>query len=109
MVFRAAWPAIVIVIVTSFAGGAVVLAHKSKLPGQGHPCDPDGRCARKLTCVRYRGVAGERGPEFNSCELRCSATGKCPAGQQCLTIADGPGRVCRAKGNTDVPKSQAEY
>jgi hypothetical protein len=99
----------VIVVVASLVVGVVVLAHKSKLPGQAQPCDADGRCARKLTCVRYRGVAGGRGPEFSSCELRCSSTGKCPAGQQCLTIADGPGRVCRPEGNTELPKSQSEY
>jgi hypothetical protein len=68
--------------------------HAKPRPKQGQPCDAEGRCARHLTCVRYRGVAGAAGPEMTSCERRCDA-GKCPAGQTCVTIADGPGEVCR--------------
>ena len=67
------------------------------LPGQGEPCS-GGSCAQGLTCVEYYGFAGARGPKMSSCEIRC-AGGKgakgCPAGQQCVTIADGPGQVCR--------------
>lgn len=63
-------------------------------PKQGEGCDKHGRCARHLVCVRYRGFAGAKGPEMNSCELRCH-DGGCPAGQECVTIADGPGEVCR--------------
>jgi eight-cysteine-cluster-containing protein len=61
---------------------------------QGTPC-PDGKCARGLTCVTYLGIAGARGPKFTSCEIPCKGGDKCPAGQICVTIADGPGQVCR--------------
>lgn len=64
-------------------------------PKQGEPCDANGKCATGLTCVRYRGIAGARGPELTSCEVRCGAGGQCPEGQTCRTIADGPGQVCR--------------
>jgi hypothetical protein len=63
----------------------------------GEPC-PDGACADGLACVRYYGIAGSRGPEFSSCELRCKADGGCPPAHSCTTIADGPGRVCRPSG-----------
>lgn len=71
-----------------------------KGPGQGVPCE-DGNCAPGLTCVVYYGIAGPAGPKFTSCEMKCSATGKpgCPAGQNCVTIADGPGTVCRPSGS----------
>jgi hypothetical protein len=59
----------------------------------GMPC-LDGKCAEGLTCMRYYGVAGPRGPEFSSCERPCEGS-KCPAGESCTTISDGPGRVCR--------------
>jgi hypothetical protein len=61
---------------------------------QGQSCE--GGCARGLTCIKYHGIAGARGPELSSCELRCSGKAlKCPKGQACTTIADGPGQVCR--------------
>jgi hypothetical protein len=61
---------------------------------QGHPC-AEGRCAPGLACVEYYGIAGPRGGKFTSCEIRCGAGGKCSGGQQCITVADGPGQVCR--------------
>jgi hypothetical protein len=64
-------------------------------PAQGQPCD-QGKCGPKLTCVEYYGVAGARGPKLSSCEIPCPS-GKCPAGQACTVIADGPGRVCRPR------------
>jgi hypothetical protein len=66
-------------------------------PKQGEPCDANGKCAQRLTCVRYRGVAGAAGPEFTSCEIKCGegVKGRCPKGQACTIIADGPGQVCR--------------
>jgi hypothetical protein len=63
-------------------------------PKQGEPC-PAGKCAKGLTCIKYRGFAGAAGPELSSCEVRCSKAGKCAKGQSCVTIADGPGQVCR--------------
>jgi hypothetical protein len=70
-------------------------------PKQGEPCDADGNCAHRLTCVRYFGVAGARGPEMTSCEIKCvpGKKGHCPKGQTCITIADGPGQVCRPAAN----------
>ncbi|MEZ4364908.1 MAG: hypothetical protein R2939_01310 [Kofleriaceae bacterium] len=62
----------------------------------GDPCAEDGTCAAGVTCVRYYGFAGAAGPEFRSCEVRCDDGGGCPDGASCTTIADGPGRVCRA-------------
>jgi hypothetical protein len=65
------------------------------LPGQGQPC-PHGYCAKGLTCMTYYGIAGPLGPKFSSCEIPCMGkTLDCPKGQQCVTIADGPGQVCR--------------
>jgi eight-cysteine-cluster-containing protein len=64
---------------------------------QGMPC-ADGKCAAGLSCVKYYGIAGPNGPAFTSCEIRCGLSGAtkgCPAGQKCITIADGPGQVCR--------------
>jgi eight-cysteine-cluster-containing protein len=64
---------------------------------QGQPCH-DGKCAAGLTCMSYVGIAGARGPTFTSCEIPCGLTGAtCPDGQQCITIADGPGQVCRTR------------
>jgi len=50
-----------------------------------------------LSCITYYGIAGGAGPKFTSCEIRCEVDGKprCPSGQTCVTIADGPGSVCR--------------
>ena len=76
-----------------------VEAGKADFGGARHglPCD-NGRCASGLTCVSYYGIAGPGGPLLKSCEIPCAATGaKCPEGQACVTIADGPGRVCRPR------------
>jgi len=64
------------------------------LPGQQEPC-PEGRCAVGLACVSYLGIAGGQGPTFTSCEIRCGHGELCPASQTCVTVADGPGQVCR--------------
>jgi hypothetical protein len=66
----------------------------TSLPAQSEPC-PSGACAAGLACVEYYGIAGPRGPKFTSCEVTCKGKGPCPAGQKCVTIADGPGEVCR--------------
>lgn len=73
--------------------GCATLSAKPR-PKQGQACDSAGQCARHLECVHYRGFAGAAAPEMTSCERRCTA-GKCPNGEVCLTIADGPGEVCR--------------
>ncbi|HEU4614151.1 MAG TPA: hypothetical protein VFS15_18785 [Kofleriaceae bacterium] len=64
-------------------------------PGIGENCGPNDTCAQGLTCVSYYGIAGPRGPQFKSCEIKCQAQTDCPAGTKCVTIADGPGQVCR--------------
>lgn len=66
----------------------------ASLPAQGAPC-ADGQCGKGLTCIEYYGIAGPRGPRMTSCEIPCKGGGGCPDGQQCATIADGPGQVCR--------------
>jgi hypothetical protein len=45
--------------------------------------------------VSYYGIAGPRGPQFKTCEIKCDKPTKCPAGTSCGVIADGPGQVCR--------------
>lgn len=57
----------------------------------GQPCPPPREC------IQYFGIAGPSGPSFHACELRCDRGGgdSCPDGTRCVTIADGPGDVCR--------------
>jgi len=64
-------------------------------PGIGDTCGAGDVCAAGLSCVSYYGFAGPRGPEFKTCELRCDTTTACPKGRSCVTVSDGPGRVCR--------------
>jgi eight-cysteine-cluster-containing protein len=55
-------------------------------------------CQPPRTCLEYYGIAGPSGPKFASCEVACDPTSKknsCPEGTSCVTIADGPGNVCR--------------
>ncbi|CAN5888209.1 hypothetical protein BH11MYX3_BH11MYX3_23400 [soil metagenome] len=63
------------------------------IPGQ--PCDPADACGTGFECVKYYGIAGPRGPQFSSCEVKCGEGAACPEGLKCITIADGPGAVCR--------------
>jgi len=62
------------------------------------PCPEEGSCDPPAVCVRYYGVAGVQGPELSSCEIKCGADADCPAALRCVTIADGPGSVCRGAG-----------
>lgn len=65
-------------------------------PGLGQDCGADDACADGLTCVTYYGIAGASGPAFKSCEVPCAdPKAVCPEGTSCVTIADGPGQVCR--------------
>lgn len=61
--------------------------------GIGDSCDAG-------TCSKYYGIAGPSGPEFSSCEIACDAG--CPTGTECVTIADGPGAVCRVPSVPDT-------
>jgi hypothetical protein len=69
----------------------------AELPSKpGDKCTAEGGCAVGLTCVKYYGIAGPRGPEFATCEVPCPTVAtQCPDGTKCVTIADGPGAVCR--------------
>jgi hypothetical protein len=58
-------------------------------------CGADDSCPPGLECITYYGIAGARGPQFKTCELRCTKQTKCPDGTSCGVIADGPGQVCR--------------
>ncbi|HUQ06126.1 MAG TPA: hypothetical protein VM261_26665 [Kofleriaceae bacterium] len=62
----------------------------------GQPCGEGGTCGTGASCVKYYGIAGPSGPEFTSCEVTCAGKGACPEGTRCVTVADGPGEVCRA-------------
>ncbi|MEO6774290.1 MAG: hypothetical protein ABI467_14940 [Kofleriaceae bacterium] len=59
-------------------------------------CGSKPACLAPATCVSYFGIAGARGPQFHQCEIKCTPRGTaCPDGKKCVTIADGPGSVCR--------------
>ena len=62
----------------------------------GSDCGADDSCPTGMMCAKYYGIAGASGPEFKSCEIACNEKGgPCPDGTACVTIADGPGQVCR--------------
>lgn len=61
----------------------------------GSNCGEADSCQAGASCVKYYGIAGPNGPEFKSCEVTCAGKGACPEGTTCITIADGPGEVCR--------------
>jgi hypothetical protein len=58
-------------------------------------CGPNDACGPGMTCAHYFGIAGPRGPEFKTCEIKCTKGTACPTGTTCGIIADGPGQVCR--------------
>jgi hypothetical protein len=58
-------------------------------------CGTNDACEAPATCVKYYGIAGPRGPEFKTCEIKCDKPTKCPTGTSCGIVADGPGKVCR--------------
>lgn len=62
----------------------------------GQPCGEGDSCQPAASCVAYYGIAGPSGPQFKSCEITCGGKGTCPEGTACVTVADGPGEVCRA-------------
>lgn len=63
--------------------------------GIGEQCGEHDACGPGLECVSYYGIAGAKGPQFKSCEVKCADQKACPDGKKCVTIADGPGQVCR--------------
>jgi eight-cysteine-cluster-containing protein len=63
-------------------------------PCGGKPCTPPAEC------IEYFGVAGAAGPKLSECAIRCKpGDPQCPDGMRCVTIADGPGSVCRPEGD----------
>lgn len=78
-------------------------SNKLDLAQLGAPCGERGLCVEPTTCVKYYGIAGPRGPQFSSCEIPCSEKSACPAGASCVTVADGPGAVCRPDVQPDHP------
>lgn len=75
--------------------GACTDKFRSDLPLQGESCVDAGECAEGLECVRYYGIAGDKGPQLATCEIQCGEGGSCPEGMSCKDIADGPSNVCR--------------
>ncbi|MEZ4447951.1 MAG: hypothetical protein R3B09_00640 [Nannocystaceae bacterium] len=58
----------------------------------------DRRCEAGEQCIEYYGIAGPRGPKFQTCGIPCKRGEKndgCPDGKRCVVIADGPGDVCQ--------------
>src|SRR5262245_18917527 len=64
----------------------------AKGPGIGEKCGANDACGEG-TCVSYFVIAGARGPQFKTCEIKCDKATPCPKGRACTTIADGPGQV----------------
>ena len=71
-------------------------------PVEPEPVDPPScagqPCAPPRECIQYFGIAGPSGPSFQACEIRCerdAGADSCPEGTRCVTVADGPGDVCR--------------
>lgn len=75
-------------------GGPTPTPTTDERPKLGEPCAAGDVCGEG-SCVKYYGIAGPRGPEFKSCEIRCDASGRCEGDRRCVTVADGPGQVCR--------------
>lgn len=69
---------------------------QTKDPPEPPMCDGQP-CEAPRECISYFGIAGPSGPTFYACEIRCdrNASEGCPDGTRCVTIADGPGDVCR--------------
>ena len=76
------------------ADGSTLQAAPVEEPKAGAACG-NATCAPDEQCIEYYGVAGPRGPKFQSCGIPCGPGGKCPEGRKCVTIADGPGPVCQ--------------
>jgi hypothetical protein len=66
----------------------------TKAPGLHQTCGDNDACGVG-TCVKYYGIAGPRGPEFKTCEIKCDKSTPCPGTMKCATVADGPGQTCR--------------
>jgi len=72
-------------------------AYEIPIEAYGATCSSTVPCAKGLSCTKYFGIAGPSGPAFESCEISCADGKACPGTTSCVTIADGPGIVCRPK------------
>ncbi|MCY0987280.1 hypothetical protein OV203_09110 [Nannocystis sp. ILAH1] len=80
-----------------YADGNLTLAAAAEKPAAAEQPGPrcgDVTCAAGETCIEYYGIAGPRGPKFETCGIPCP-NGKCADGKKCITISDGPGPVCQ--------------
>lgn len=77
--------------------GSDAAASGPPVEAYGATCSATAPCASGLTCTKYYGIAGPNGPAFESCEISCADGKACPGDTSCVTIADGPGMVCRPK------------
>ncbi|HET6585430.1 MAG TPA: hypothetical protein VFG69_18355 [Nannocystaceae bacterium] len=69
--------------------------NSGEAPGAATTTCGTSTCKPGQECISYYGYAVPKGPKFESCEWRCGKDGSCPKGTTCVTVADGPGRVCR--------------
>lgn len=79
--------------------GQVCISTKAAAPKTAHRgehCSGSIACDDGLTCTSYHGVSGA---EIRTCERACAANGKCPGGEQCTTVRDGPSNVCIASSS----------
>lgn len=68
----------------------------SEFIAQGGSCkDVDVPCAPDLECIEYYGFGGATTDTFATCEIPCDVKTRCPEGQVCTHVSDGPGLVCR--------------
>ncbi|WP_434418694.1 hypothetical protein [Nannocystis pusilla] len=80
-----------------YSDGSLTLAAAADKPAAAEEPGPrcgNVTCAAGETCIEYYGIAGPRGPKFETCGIPCP-NGKCADGKKCITIADGPGPVCQ--------------
>jgi hypothetical protein len=79
-------------------------------PKRGESCDEDNVCPAGLSCVHYKGIRGDSGPELSTCERRCSMRRhNCPEGEACVNVADGPGSVCMTTNRKPKPPKTGEH
>jgi hypothetical protein len=74
-------------------GGGALDARQGESCLDGRPCDPG------LVCMSYRGFGGN---PLATCEVPCEDDSACPAGQACVYVYDGPGRVCHERREDQV-------
>lgn len=76
-------------------------------PASDAECGGKGPCTDGKQCIEYFGFAGPSGPKFYACEIPCADDkNACPEGQECITIADGPGQVCRPPSELEGPPAK---